>query len=983
MVTYEEKLDVLRRDPYKEKGARAPKPDEIWEIIRNMPLQWLEDITTNGEILPKSHSHSHLDQRDDIFGASFYLDGSVSTGFRIEATDPQFLSEAEANNIHSHLEATLSGLDPDDQLHFMGVALDEDEDTLNNYIFDRRGLTNHPIQNYTRKALLERERGRLQAGQLKSYRAYCFVNSPYKGRSQSQDGVFKAILNGFRDIPATILEQANLGRIDRKSPEENALKDLLFKNLEHTQQVMSGFSSCNGITVKPVTATDVYRLLRRTWSPSHWKTDKLIEGKTMESLYSPIKYALPSYYLLEEIQDSWGWTWKTGNTWHRLLSLRIPPEYCDIGVMIGSMIAQGNARIYNAEYSLTMRPTSGAQAAQALHANLKLYRKQYEGNPKEHQNLVPIIQDMSEQLNKLTRSEGSHVFQTFLYIHIWNEDQKTLDSWEQGILRTFAMSPVKARLSIEQFNSLPYYMEYCTPGFTRSKDNHRELSYLANEVVTHIPLIGQSDGYVQDDIEGRRAPMLMETHRGTLYVQDDFARGKVNAFNGVGVGTTGSGKSMYYNLKIARTFSERDIFIVIDGAVADGSYRAVSRLLSGSSSYIETRLDQKEETHSTNPLFTEVLADGSFREPTPDEVARMVNNIEPMVRERPTQSLTEPERAQITAAINLAFESKRESNGKVYLRNVAAAIIDKHRDSNDSNAVRARTMGQHLLSNWCFPNGTYRYFVDRDSTPRHKNLTVYDLKGLGENPTLKGVMVASYLNHINTIVNENLKKPAEERCRIWVIIDEAWQALNDPIMVSSLMGLYRAGRGRNVSVHCLTQQMADFKRVLLAADEATGSTQFDTQNNAILGNTVWFNLFKHDPSDVEVTKEILKLPENQAKEVGELGTSPGKYREMIQFVRLNNGNAFNKVLVRPLPWELLAYSSDDKDKGEAETIKRRLLETYSTPENRRKARQEYANELEDAGFEGAGELLNDDQILEVLTSLRLIEKREAKKKIQT
>ena len=426
---------------------------------------------------------------------------------------------------------------------------------------------------------------------------------------------------------------------------------------------------------------------------------------------------------------------------------------------------------------------------------------------------------------------------------------------------------------------------------------------------------------------------------------------------------------MFYNLKIARTLSDKDIIIVLDGAMADGSYRAMTNLLGGS--YIETGLQLEEDTFSQNPLLTEILEDGSFRKPTAEELNRIANNIEPMVRIRATQELTEPERSAILAAVSLAFENYRDQRGRVYLRDVAKALRERNKGDQSSISIRSVEMGQHLEDQWCFPNGPFRYFVDRDSTPRMSNLTVYDLKGLAQNPMLKGVMVATYLNQINVIVNENLKKKENDQARIWVIIDEAWQALMDPTMVNSLMGLYRAGRARNISTHCLTQQMADFRKVLIASDPSSGGTTFDPSNNAILGNTTWFNLFKHDPDDVKVTQEILNLPDTQAEEIRELGSSTGNFREMIQYVRLNNGSAFNKVLVRPLPFEMVAYTSDVKEKGRKEQFRQGILDDWSDVTTRPRTRKLAIEQLEGMGFKGASEL-KDAQIVELLTTIAAV-----------
>lgn len=961
MITYEENLEINRKEPKPSKGGF-----DTWNILPELPIQWLEELTPEGEIVES------FDAISNNFGVGFYLDGSVSCGFEIESSDPQFLSERQADTLHNNLDAALIGMTKEENLQFVWCSLDEDETTLSIYNQERSGLKTHPVQAYTRKELISREAERLHKGDLKSYRCACFVNIPSHGKNETVEEkrpFAQLVKENILKLPETLVQMGSIFSSTSLELESSHLMERARVALNKTQALMNSFTNCPGVSVKPLNSTEYYRMLRRTWSPGQWKVDKLTEGKTLETIYGKAKFGLPSYFILEDIDDRWGWTWKTGKYWHRILSLRIPPELCDVGFLVGCMVAGENTDIYNSQYSLTIRPTSATKAAGAIQSNLKLYKKQYEGNPKEHVNLIPIIEDMEQQLFKLMRSEGSHVFQTCVMVHIWDQDQDKLDRWEQGLIRSFSVPPMKARLAAEEFNALPYFMGYFTPGFTRSSDHHRDFTYLTREVSTHIPLMGDADGFIQTDRKNRRAPMMLETHRGTLLLQDDFARGRVNAWSGVSVGTTGSGKSMYYNLKIARTLSQKDIVIVLDGALADGSYRSMTQLLGGS--YIETGLALGEDTYAQNPLLTEELSDGSFRKPTPEEVNRFTNNIEPMVRERATLELSEPERACISSAISLAFENYRNEKGRVYLRDVAKALRERNKGDKSSIAIRSIEMGQHLEDQWCFPNGPYRFFVDRDSSRRTGNLTVYDLKGLSENPTLKGVMVATYLNQINILVNENLKKREEDQARIWVIIDEAWSALMDPTMVNSLMGLYRAGRARNISTHCLTQQMADFRKVLIASDKATGATSFDASNNAILGNTTWFNLFKHDPDDVKITQEVLNLADIQAKEIGDLGTVPGRYREMIQYVRLNNGSAFNKLLVRPLSFELSAYTSDVKEKGRKESLRQALIEKWRNPETRKSIRQRSVIELQEMGFKDVA-TLRDDQIVEILTVLESI-----------
>lgn len=954
MITYDEKLDFDRKVP------KRKKDKDVWNILDEYPLQWLNEVDQDGEFV------ENWDPFGNNFGIGYYKDGSIAAGFRLECTDPQFLGQTQANAMHTYLNAALTSIQKAENIQFLWYSLDEDEETLISYLNERDGLKLHPIQAYTKDQIVKRDRERLHKGELKSYRCAVFVNIPYFGKdtSHQEESMLKGVWRNMKSFPKMFVELAGLTNINQVSPEKEALLKLTKEAVQRARSVMNSFAASPGITTRPLGATEFYRISRRTWSPTHWKNDKLTNGKTLETLFGPLKYGIPSYVLLEEINDERSWTWQTGKHWHRLLSLRIPPSGGDVGLMIAAIGAQDNAHIYNSEYSLTMRPTKNSEVARALHANLKLYTKMYEGNEKEHQNIKPIIEDMREQLSKLTRDESSNVFECHLFIHIWDEDETKLDTWEKGLIQAFTMEPLKARFSLEEFNGLPYYMGYCTPGFTRCKDSERKILFLTPEASTIIPLLGQATGFVQADPKGRRAPMLMETHRGTLYQQDDFARGNVIAWNGVSVGTTGSGKSMYYNLKIARTISPKDKFIILDGAMADGSYRPICNLMGGN--YVDTSLGREEQTYSINPLFTEELPGGRYREPMTDELNRMTLNIEPMLRKRTNEPLDETEKAIITTGINLAFESMRDEKGRVFLHSVAQALNKRYEKEGGKTAERALEMAEHLYSQWCFPNGPYRYFVDRPTQHSDKNLIVYDLKGLSENPTLKGVMVASYLNRIDALVRENMALPAEEQYRIHVYIDEAWNSLMDPTMVQSLVALYRAGRARNISTHCLTQLMADFRKILVISDPNSGSSELDTTNNAILGNCTWFNLFKHDPSDSEVTKEVLNLPTEQALEVANLGTLPGKHREMVQYVRLNNGNAFSKLLIRPLPFELKAYTSDVQELGRKRSVRNQIQNTWDESLDLQKTRDNAIDQLEEMGFKGA-ESLTDGQIQEILT----------------
>ena len=934
-------------------------------VVGEFPMRWLDEVDQNGNFVPE------FDSGAPNFGIGIYKDGSISCGFQIDATDPEFLSQAAADITHNNLQATLTGIDRVDHLHFLWNTIDEDQATLSIYEHDRDGLETQPVQTKIRKDTLDSVKARLQTGELKSIRAYCFLNLPYETKDHKAPSNTKTstsladhFFGNFKSLSDAI---SSLGALTRTQTEEVELQHLYSRiqiAIRKIKSHMYAMATCPGVTVKPANATEYTRLVYRIWSPSHWQREKLDDTINIQALYRNSIYSFPQVVVQDDIKDTWGWQFKTGKYFHRILSLRIQPEHADIGWMVGCMGQQENNEIFNSQYSLIVKPASVNESYQALSKQLRIFRGLYNSDPDKHKNVKAVVEDLENQLEKLSRSEGSYVFQVVLMIHIWHEDTHVLTEWENSLSRAFSVPPLKAKISVEQLNSLPYCLTNFTPGFTRDPDDYRKFIYRSIELATHIPLMGASDGFVQAKSKGRRSPRIFETHRNTLFAQYDFARGRVNSWGGAAVGIPGSGKSMYYNMKVAALLSPVNKAIIIDAAQTP-SFRALCSLLNGSLNQISLR--DTEKCVCTNPLFTEFLPNGTFRNPNPDELVRFTNIIEPMVRRNSSQPLDNFERSCLSNAITMAFDHRKNSEGRVYLRMVADALTDISRTDRASINIRASEMAQQLRNQWCWPNGPYQYFVDGDSTrTRENDLTVYELQGLDETPDLKAVMAATYFNHIQTISAKNQTEDEDTLSTITIVADEVASLLLDPIMAKSFSNLSRKSRAQNISLHCLTQFMSDFEKLVVFSDPKSGTSAIDMESNDILGNTNWYQLFKHAPADIEVTKRILQLSENQADELASLATIPGQARQMIQYTRLINGNAFNKIMVRPTRFELCAFSSDAQDRAKKNTVRNKLEREWVESINRRNHRESAVARLEKDGFKEA-HTLQDEQILELLT----------------
>lgn len=944
-------------------------------VGEEVPLQYLESRDKEGKL---------MDNLNQGTAVGIYHDGSIASVFRIECPDTYYLAPDKLEAILNGLEAILSTQSQKHNLHFFWNTSDQDNETLELFLEQNMIPGQHSSQKMLRELQAERERLRLLKGELKAYRCYVMISTPYPKKAKKVQNKQE----GRMGIPAlikssmeTVLEDLlNLGSLLQRpgefQAEEKTLLQSIQENARRTELLRESFDGIPGMTTYDVKAGEFFSLYRRSWSPSTWENVKFSGEPLNTTPKRPLRTGLANHYITDTITDH-GSYWETDGIHHTLLVMRKPPTFTDIGIILEHVTVQKGKEIHQLEYSLIMVPTDGRKETAILGRNLRLYTKQYQTEPSKYPNHPQIIQSISSQLEKLYNNEGTPGYDVSVIFHLWNKDKKVLDSWKNIIQQNMARPPFAARFAEEQYHALPYYANKMQPGYTNDGDDSRSVHLLAREAATFIPLLSFGSSFLQEEPEGRRVIGLFETDLGNLHPFDWFARGRVSNFGGVGVGTSGSGKSYFYNRVIAGTCSDMDNVIVIDGAVAAGSYRNNAMILSGAGSYIEVG---GKSNYCINILETEEI-NGKMRPPSEDEIQRMAMNIEPMIREERNRPLNNHDRMMLTKAIRMAFDAPTDpEKGKVYLRDVAHSLKNNFGGRGGSQEDRAQRLGITLEDGWCHPHGTYRAFFDGESSPLPEGLVVFDNNGIKDDPVLSSVMVAAQFSYIDKVVQNNLKRGEKDKKRIHVYIDEAWKALNDPSTVEFIVSMYRAGRARNLSPHLITQKMEDLKKLLMVSDPNSGKSELDPNSNAILGNCSWFNLFKHDPSDALVSQNVLGLTEKQTDAVRNLGGVPNQYREMIQFVRMTNGNAFSKLRYRPVDLEYPLFTSDSQDIAVLRGITSRLAENlgWDNPSNQAVSRRETLARLSDVGFKNL-ETNSNPQLMALLASWEFTLERQRRK----
>ena len=865
----------------------------------------------------------------------------------------------------------MANLAAEANVQLIQFALDEDERCLEQFKAEARRGKRHPVQTFIRSQIAQDFERRLAAGQLRSQRLYCFINTPYPGQTETlldangrpysptkQINSWNALGQSVRMIAQKLLSLSQLVPGKRRPLDEDALAALIKKNADQSRSLTQQLAHCPGVQVRPCKAVHFFRVLRRTWSPAAWQAEKKFPGATWRMPAQPLRAGIAAYYATEDVED-WGWQWRVGRTYHRLLTMRTPPKACDLGFLVMPTLADRNWAISNRESVLTLLPAKANPQLQRLQKELNILEKQYRANPSKYAANQRLIEDKTEQIRKLSDRDATNAFHALYHIHLWHEDPEALDAWESGLQDAFKKPPLEATIAPEQFAALPYFMAWCTPGYTRSNDLERATFYTTDEVVTLLPLLGGGEQMASANPETRRVTLLTETSRGCPGIQDDFIEGKAYAYHGLTVGKTGGGKTTYYNRKALLLHSPFDDVFILDAAVAAGSYRSLCTVLSGRAGYIEIAL-HNPQTPCFNVTFTRLRADGSHEPPTDHEIQRMESVIEPMLREYHDRPLSSPHRGLLTRAIQMAFESRVDPRGRVYLRHIAQSFLDNF----DGHAMAevAKRFAAQLQDRWCHPRGTYRRFFDGDNTAVANGFVVFDLKALDKDDALKGVVSAAITAWIDHVVDENLARPAHLMHRLHVWYDEAWKTLRDPVMRANLESYYRAGRARGISVHCLSQQMSEFLRALgVDADDPDSVTA-----SPIIGQSTWTNVFSCNEEDVTALQKVYGLSPAQADVIRSLaGQDTGQaYREMVQIARLSHGQSFKRYLVRPVAHELPLYTSTPRAIGEKNAIRHLLMEQEGWgADDLRPARQRAIAELKDGGVEDA-ETLSDEQLLE-------------------
>lgn len=387
---------------------------------------------------------------------------------------------------------------------------------------------------------------------------------------------------------------------------------------------------------------------------------------------------------------------------------------------------------------------------------------------------------------------------------------------------------------------LDVLLSYClplNPTTISGKGLFRKHTLTASQASQFLPVIGEWRG-------SSDPTLILTTRRGEVGGLDLFSS-SMN-FNAVLIAASGSGKSFVTQRVIVDYLAQGAKIWAIDSGM---SYKKLAAAVGGTFMEFTPSSDI-----CLNP-FTAFLAERGGEGKSIDEEMDMISNlIERMAAQR--EPLDDKEIETLKKAIRQTFI---EHQGYTTLQNISEWL------SAQTNDVRAKDLALRMDS---FAYGQYaRFFNDHANVNMENDFVVCELDGLKNQRQLQQVVL---LQLISQITNEMYlsDKRGETRKKI-LIIDEAWQLLDDPIMSKAMETAFRTARKYDSSIFLVTQGISDMYK------SASGRTMIE--------NASWQIILQQKTEAINAVKDAgqLTLDPYSYEMLKTLTTVPGQYSEMM------------------------------------------------------------------------------------------------------
>lgn len=459
---------------------------------------------------------------------------------------------------------------------------------------------------------------------------------------------------------------------------------------------------------------------------------------------------------------------------------------------------------------------------------------------------VPKLAFKKQGLDVLVNAveQGATVVEACFSIGIYSKDREesvrqiaALKTYMQSF--DFSMGEEKRVVPVSFWNAFPLF-----PTAESIKNTFRFKTLAIEQAMTFAPLLGEWKGtsHANSKPESGHA-MLLQSRRGQVMSMDLYD--SPTNYNGVVFAAAGAGKSFFTQSMIMDYLSIGAKVWVID---VGRSYLKLAKILQGS--FIEFGPDSQI---SLNPFSRVVDID--------EEIGLIKSLIEKMAA--PVNGLEDWHRSRLEEAIKAVWGVKGPSSTITDIANYLIAQGDQ----------RIADLGSMLFQ--FTRDGSEGYWFDgKSNIDLGKDLVVLELEELKGKKTLQQLVLMQLISSIQ----REMYLSTDGRPKI-LIIDEAWDLLNDPIIARFMEDAYRRFRKYGGSAIVVTQSIADLY----------GSPS----GIAIASNSAFKFILRQNGETIQQVKkeQYLALGEYGFYLLGTVHSAPGRYSEVLLYTDQGMGLA--------------------------------------------------------------------------------------------
>lgn len=549
-----------------------------------------------------------------------------------------------------------------------------------------------------------------------------------------------------------------------------------------------------------------------------------------------------------------------GEHYGKLLSVKHFPEETTLGKMnfiIGDPDGVNNQITEPYWMVTTLRYPNQTEANQFANTRSAILTKQAVGPMGK----IPGLRQKKESFDLLLQeksSRGGLWVETNFSVFLLSRNLSNLKKLSSGLISYYASLGYHCR---EDMKILETMWDNCLPMNTCSegiKNTFRFKVQITPHAVNFLPLIGDWSG------TGPSGSMLFVTRRGSPVLFDLYDSG--TNFNGCVFAESGAGKSFFTQKVVSDYLAQGAKIWAID---IGGSYKKLSKMVGGSfmEFSMESDICLNPFTHITGNLDEEMDVLKAI-------IAKMA---------APEEKLSDYQMATMEQAITSVYQ-------KFGNKATIGAVAQYLREQPEEDAQR---LAKQLYP---FAGGAYTRWFDGDNNLDMDNaFVVLELQDLNAKKNLQQVVLLQLIARINQDIYQT-----HSRKKI-LILDEAWELLDDPLIAKALEALYRKARKHDGSIIIVTQSIADL---------------YNSPNaRAIAANSSWNFILQQKETSIDAAIEgkqfiIEPFGERMLKSVH---TLKGKYSEIMIY---RNSTEWGIVRLVTDRFTGVTFSTDGKERDE-------------------------------------------------------------------